>query len=205
MPDIVYTIGHSNHPIEEFLRLLKTHDITAVADARSHPFSRLHPQFNRERLQVDLQRVSIAYVFLGKELGARADNPDCYVDGKVQYDLLARTPLFQEGLGRLVQGAKKHRIALVCAEKDPLTCHRAILVCRHLESRGIQAHHILEDGRIENQDQALSRLIRELGLAENDLFRNREEIIQNAYELRGQEIAYARVDSAQALAGKARD
>ena len=190
MPDFVYTIGHSNHPTEKFIELLTAHNVTAVADVRSHPYSRFNPQFNRERLRADLRTAGMAYAFLGRELGARSEDPACYVNGKVQYDLLARMPLFQEGLLRLVQGVDSHRIALMCAEKDPLTCHRAILVCRHLAAHGIGAQHILEDGRVESHDAALSRLLRELGLDENDLFRTRDEVVLEAYGRRGQQIAY---------------
>lgn len=190
MPDFVYTIGHSNHPIDRFIELLATHNVTAVADVRSHPYSRFNPQFNRERVRADLRTAGMACAFLGRELGARSEDSSCYVNGKVQYDLLVRTPLFQEGLSRLVQGIDSYRIALMCAEKDPLICHRAVLVCRHLATHGIGAQHILEDGRIESHEAALSRLLAELGLDENDLFRTREKVILEAYDQRGQQIAY---------------
>jgi uncharacterized protein (DUF488 family) len=191
MPDFVYTIGHSNHSIEKFVELLTAHNVTAIADVRSRPYSRINPQFNREKLRADLRTAGIAYAFLGRELGARSADPSCYVKGKVQYDLLARTPLFQEGLSRLVQGLASHRIAMMCAEKDPLTCHRAILVCRHLAAHGVGAQHILEDGRVESHDAALSRLMAELRLEEQDLFRGRDEVVLEAYERRGKQIAYS--------------
>ncbi len=202
MPEVVYTIGHSNHSTERFIKLLIAHKITAVADVRSHPHSRFNPHFNRETLRADLKNAELAYVFLGRELGARPEDPGCYVDGSVQYDRLARTPLFQEGLVRLAQGASRYRIALMCAEKDPLTCHRTILVCRHLAAQGIGAQHILEDGRIESHDAALSRLLAELGLAESDLFRNRDEVILDAYDQRGKQIAYSLHVSAEEVAGR---
>jgi uncharacterized protein (DUF488 family) len=191
MPDVIYTIGHSTHSTERFIELLTAHSITAVADVRSHPYSRFNPQFNREGLRADLSKAGLAYVFLGRELGARSEDPTCYVDRKVQYDLLAHTHLFQEGLSRLVQGVSRHRIALMCAEKDPLTCHRAILVSRHLVSQGIGVQHILEDGRIESHDVALSRLMAELGLDEQDLFQDRDDVILEAYDRRGKQIAYS--------------
>jgi uncharacterized protein (DUF488 family) len=190
MADLVYTIGHSTHSTEKLVELLAGHDVTAVADVRSQPYSRINPQFNRERLRADLKTAGIAYVFLGRELGVRSDDRSCYVEGKVQYDLLARTAPFQEGLTRLAQGIRNHRIALMCAEKDPLTCHRAILVCRHLAGLGIGAQHILEDGRLESHDDALTRLLAELGIAQRDLFRSRDELIVEAYSRRGQQIAY---------------
>lgn len=191
MPELVYTIGHSTHSMARFIELLQTHAITAVADVRSHPYSRFNPQYNRENLQAELKGANLAYVFLGRELGARPEDESCYVDGKVHYDRLARTARFREGLARVTQGMCSHRIALMCAEKDPLTCHRTILVCRHLAEQGIEARHILEDGRLESHAEAVARLLNELELPERDLFRSRDEIVADAYELRGREIAYS--------------
>jgi uncharacterized protein (DUF488 family) len=190
MNNTIYTIGHSTHSAQTLIDLLTRYDITAVADVRSHPYSRMNPQFNKKGFQRDLKTAGIAYVFLGRELGARSEDRSCYVNGKVQYDLLAQTVLFQEGLDRLCQGMNTHRIALVCAEQDPLTCHRAILVCRHLVARGVAAQHILKDGRLESHDEALKRLLAELGLPEHDLFRARDEVMAEAYLRRGQQIAY---------------
>jgi uncharacterized protein (DUF488 family) len=188
----VYTIGHSNHSIEKLIQLLTLHRVNAVADVRSQPYSRFNPQFKREAFSRSLDGAGIAYVFLGRELGARSANDACYIDGKVQYDLLARTSLFQAGLARVVEDAARERVALMCAEKDPLTCHRAILVCRHLQARGITAQHIREDGRLESHDDALVRLLSEHGIEEPDMFRNREDLIAEAYRRRGQQIAYAK-------------
>ena len=176
--------------------LLRLHGITAIADVRSSPYSRMNPQFNRDSFSDLLRDCEIAYLFLGRELGARSKDRSCYNQGKVQYDLLARTDLFQAGLDRVTHGMRSHRVALLCAEKDPLTCHRTILVCRHLVTRGIVVRHILEDGRIETHEEALSRLLAEHGLPERDLFRDRSEIIEQAYSERGEKIAYAVQDSA---------
>ena len=171
--------------------LLRLHGITAIADVRSSPYSRMNPQFSRDSFSNLLTACEIAYVFLGRELGARSKDRSCYSQGKVQYDLLARTHLFQAGLDRVIHGMRTHRVALLCAEKDPLTCHRAILVCRHLVTRGVVVRHIIKDGRIENHEVALSRLLAEHGLPERDLFRNRSEMIEQAYLERGDKISYA--------------
>jgi uncharacterized protein (DUF488 family) len=109
---ILYSIGHSNHPIDEFLRLLMTAGITAIADVRSRPFSRRNPQFNKNRLAATLAEHGIAYVFLGRELGARSEDPSCYEGGKVQYARLMATALFNSGIERVVAGAGKYRVAL---------------------------------------------------------------------------------------------
>jgi len=187
----VYTLGHSNHSLAAFIALLKRHGIDAIADVRSRPYSRFHPQFNREPLKTELKKSAIAYVFLGRELGARSEDPACYENGKVQYGRLARTPQFREGLERVRTGAATKRIALLCAEKDPLQCHRTILVSRHLAEQGVEVHHILADGDVETHPQAVLRLKRQLGIPELDLFRSAAELDEEAYERQGERIAYA--------------
>ena len=190
MREDVYTIGHSTHAIEKFIQLLLQHGITAVGDVRSQPYSRVNPQFNREPLRNALKSCGIAYVPLGKELGARTDDRSCYCHGKVQYDRLARTEPFRHGLERVKEGARTHRIALMCAERDPLQCHRSILVARHLLAEDMQVKHILADGRIEQHDQAMVRLASSLRLPADDMFRSKEEITAEAYRLQGEAIAY---------------
>ncbi len=186
----IYTIGHSTHAIEWFIQLLRSHAITALGDVRSAPYSRRNPQFNREPLGEALKEAGISYVFLGEDLGARSKDPSCYRDGRVDYELLARTELFHSGLERVREGARTHRIALMCAEKDPLDCHRTILVARNLVEQGVTVSHILSDGSVESHDQSMSRLMQMLRIGENDLFRSREDAIQDAYRKRSEAIAY---------------
>ena len=190
----VFTIGHSNHEFAKLLRLLRQHGVTAVADVRSAPYSRRYPQFSREPLEKALAEAGITYVFLGKELGARSDDPRCYENGSVKYDRLARTELFRSGLDRVERGIATHTISLLCAEKEPLDCHRTILVSRHLEARGVTVVHILEDGRLEPHAQTVARLLASLQEPEADLFRSREEILSEAYEKWGDRIAYTRTE-----------
>lgn len=197
MLNVVYTIGHSTHPIEKLIQLLTGHQVTGIADVRSHPYSRFNPQFNRETLSAALAIAGISYLFMGRELGARPEDRACYVDGTVDFDHLACSVLFREGIKRIVEEAKKQRIALLCAEKDPLACHRAILICRYLVTQGVAIHHILEDGTLESHDRALTRLLKELKLPEEDLFRNRDDFILEAYDRRGRKIAYTEKNRTQ--------
>ena len=167
---VLYTIGHSNHTAQQLIDLLSMHTISAVADVRSSPYSRYNPQFNREAFQQSLRSVDIEYVFLGKELGARSIDSSCYVNGYVQFNLLTKNKIFTAGIERLIQGMQSFRIALLCAEKDPITCHRMILICRSLRSTGMSIQHILNDGSLENNTNAELRLMTELNIQTNDLF-----------------------------------
>jgi len=188
---VAYTIGYSTHTLEEFISLLEQHGITAVVDVRSAPYSRL-PHFNREALQAALKVEGIDYVFMGRELGARREEPECYADRQVVFERVAGLPLFQEGLSRLQEGAKKYLIALMCAEKEPLNCHRAVLVCRHLKRLGFHIRHILADGSVEDHERTERRLLQQTGVAA-DLFEQHltdSDLIERAYSERGKQIAY---------------
>lgn len=186
----IYTIGHSNHPIHHFLDMLAANEITALADVRSMPYSRHNPQFNKDALASELKKKCIAYVFVGKELGARSDDPSCYEGGQVRYDRLASTPMFKAGIDRVLNGNEKYRVALMCAEKEPLDCHRTLLVSRALEDRGATILHILSDGSIEPQKKTMSRLLDLVGLPQEDMFRSRSELVDAACKLRERKIAY---------------
>ena len=199
----IATIGHSTLTTEAFLKLLHANGVTAICDVRSSPYSRMNPQYNREPLRDALQKHEIAYFFLGKELGARPDDPSCYKDHRVQYALLEKTALFREGLEKVYEIRKQYHAALMCAEKDPLSCHRTILVSRALIKTGVRIEHLLADGTTETHEQAMTRLLQELGLPEMDMFRTQDEIIDEAYRRRGEEIAYEeKTDPASAVLHK---
>ena len=193
-PSVLFTIGHSTHEWVEFVALLQKHAVTAVADVRSQPSSRL-TQYVKAELQAGLKEAGIDYVFLGRELGARRDEPQCYDDGRAVYERIADLPAFREGLDRIVRGLQKHRIALMCAEKEPLDCHRTVLICRHLRDHQFPIRHILADGSLEDHEATERRLLRitntERTLFEPDL--TEEELLNQAYQTRGREIAYRAV------------
>jgi uncharacterized protein (DUF488 family) len=193
----VFTIGHSNHPFEKFSELLRRHNIAALADVRSAPYSRSNPDFNREFLKTKLGECGIAYAFLGRELGARPEGAQFYRQGRVQYRVLAQSPLFRAGLDRVLKGAQTQRLALLCAEKEPLECHRTLLVSRELVALGASVVHIHADGTLETYAAAMNRLIKILGLPEEDLFRSREEMIADACAMQEERIAYVNEDLRQ--------
>lgn len=185
----LFTVGHSVHTIEAFIALLKRHAVNALCDVRSSPYSRYSPQFNREPLKEDVLKQGIAYIYLGAELGPRSSDPSCYENGKVQYRRLAEKEIFQQGLARLCKGLETYRIALMCAEKDPLTCHRMLLICRNLREN-IIIRHILEDGSLEDNRDTEMRLMKMLKIDPADLFSTEEEQIQRAYDIQADKVAY---------------
>lgn len=186
----VYTIGHSTQTIEHFIESVRSHSVTAIADVRSVPLSRFTPQFNREALTRSLRREDIAYVFLGRELGARSTDPANYLDGVVQYDRLAQTPEFQAGLDRLELGRNAERIAIMCAEQEPLECHRTVLVSEELRKRGIPVRHIHSDGTLEPHEDAIHRLMVSFGLDQPDLLHSEEQLAHEALKRQEKRIAY---------------
>lgn len=189
-PNTVLTIGHSTHSASTFLSLLQRHGVTTVADVRSTPLSRFTPQFNLGALRSSLRDVDIKYVFLGEELGARTKDIACYVDGRVQYDRLARTSAFTRGIGRLLKGTRTERIAIMCAEQEPLDCHRTVLIAQVLTERGITIHHVHGDGGIESHTMALRRLMAKFGLNEDDLLYTPTQRLQEALSRQEYRIAY---------------
>lgn len=186
----ILTIGHSNHPIERFIALLRAHDVTALADVRSMPYSRFNPQFTRKALERSLREAGITYVFLGKELGARSEDPSTYDKGRVSYDRLSRTESFREGIARVKKGAIEHTIALMCAEKEPLECHRTLLVSQALERDRVSVAHILANGSLESHHDSLIRLLGVVGLPKEDLFRSQDELITEACMKQEIKVAY---------------
>ena len=209
MENVIYTVGHSNQDVASFVERLNQHGITAIADVRSAPYSQFCPQFNREPLAMALSEVGIAYVDLGREFGARRIEPECYVDGRVHFLIAASTSGFRQGILRVLRGLQDYRIALMCAEKEPLGCHRMALVGRALSGGfqqigppdseplvsesgplPIEVRHILDDGTCETHAATESRLLQEYGFPERDLFRTRSELLADAYERHEEKTSY---------------
>ena len=186
----VFTVGHSNHTPETFIALLRLYRITAIADVRSSPVSRFAPHFNKDAITRLLANDHITYVFLGNYLGARPKDPMCFRNGTIDFSTLCQTDYYQEGLERVRKGASRFNIALMCTEKDPIQCHRTILVCRHLRTKDTIIKHILEDGELEDNRDSERRLMDTLHIAATDLFKSHEDLVEEAYDKQGERIAY---------------
>lgn len=140
----IYTIGHSDHPITDFIALLKKHAITCLCDIRSTPYSKRQPQFNAENLKRELVKNGIRYLYLGKELGGL----------RTDYDKVRESEEFKRGVMRVAEElAKGETLVLMCAEKDPADCHRSRLVAPGLTAASIEVRHILYDGALASERQ----------------------------------------------------
>lgn len=144
----VYTIGHSNHPLDMFLSLLERHGIRTLVDVRSQPYSRYVTHFNREELESAVERRQIKYVFGGDELGGRPIGDEFYdAQSHVRYARVAASLWFRAGIEALLDEAVLAKTAILCSEEDPTGCHRHLLIARVLAEQGVPVRHIRADGR----------------------------------------------------------
>lgn len=196
----IYSIGHTNHTIDKFILMLRKQNINCIVDVRSTPFSKYTPQFNKDTLQKSLNIRGIHYLHMGKEFGARRDSTLLYSkEGYLDFEKARQDVDFLSGVERLKDGCEKgFRIALMCTEKDPLDCHRAIMVSKGLKDNGFNVRHILPDNTIQSQEKIEERLLDKyfpdrfqisfstyLGERKTE-----EEMIDEAYQKRNAEIGY---------------
>lgn len=186
----VWTVGHSTLSIIEFLEILCRQKITAIADVRSSPASRRYPHFNRDELKLSLKGAGIAYVFLGEELGGRPKISRLFTDGVADYEKMAVEPHFLQGLDRVIKGSRDFNIALMCSERNPMHCHRCLLVGRALSYRGIEVLNIAGN-RVLSQPEIEERLLEVQMQQGEDLFLSSDEQISNAYRGWSLKVAYS--------------
>lgn len=192
-----FTIGHSNHEASHFIELLKIHKINCLGDVRSSPYSKFTPQFNKENLDADLKRENILYVYLGNKLGGRYLDPALlYSNGVVNYNKVMEQEEFCAGINNVIGNIKKgFKIALMCAEKNPLDCHRFLLVARALSNKGVRMKHILEDGKVVLNEDLEKQLLQKYK-SEFDQFSlfqeslSEKKTIEEAYQRRNQEVGF---------------
>jgi uncharacterized protein (DUF488 family) len=151
----IYTIGHSNHTQDQFLNLLTDAKIEVLADVRSNPNSRWAPFANRDSLKEILESTRIQYIYLGDVLGGRPSDSDSYdyQTGKADYRAIQEKEYFRHGISRLLEGMKRYRVCIMCAEEDPTSCHRNLLVAESLRQAGVKVFHIRGDGRIQTDEE----------------------------------------------------
>ena len=193
----ILTVGHSNHSAQTFINLLIRHGVNEIIDVRSAPYSRYTPQFNYEGIQRMLEEIGIGYTYLGGELGGRPADRSCYdAEGRVQYDRVATTDTFEDALHMVMRLADENCSALLCTEKEPLECHRTMLVARALEDQGNSIAHIMADGSLEAHEDTMTRLLESHKLPpQGDMFRSRAEVIAEALDRQARKFAYVQTNS----------
>jgi uncharacterized protein (DUF488 family) len=191
----LFTVGHSILEFTSFAQLLKGCGVELVADVRSLPQSARLPHFSQPALEKLLGEEHISYLFLGEELGGRPDDADAYHrNGVVNYEARRKSYAFQSGLERLLKALEGQSVALMCAEEDPLECHRFLMICPELVKLGVHAQHIRKGGQIETQESAENRLLAVNGFASvaaETLFpQARSESLEDAYRLQAVKFAF---------------
>lgn len=168
---MIYSIGHGAKKIEVFLSELNSYWISYLVDVRTSPYSKYNPQFNREILKNDLERLGITYIYLGDSLGGLPSDRSCYIDGKVDYDIIKEKDFFKEGLKRLIiANAKNLNVAIMCSESKPEECHRSKLIGQELLKQNISLHHIISADKTKEQTTVMNELTKGKGVV--DLFGN---------------------------------
>ena len=195
----LFSIGHSNIPAERFIGLLRHAGVNAIADVRSTPFSRRFPWFSGKNLAATLTQHGMTYLAHGDTLGGRPRDAALYRDGVADYEAMARQPDFQMGLDRLLADAARSRVCLMCAEREPLDCHRCLLVARSLAERGLTIGHILHDGTVEPHAATEQRLLALTGASDDLFVTGQGERLAAAYRRRARAVAFRATAGAKSV------
>jgi uncharacterized protein (DUF488 family) len=193
------TIGHSNIPAERFVGLLRGAGVNAIADVRSTPASRRFPWFAGKNLATRLQQENMLYAAFGGALGGRPRDPSLYREGIADYEAMAKEPEFCAGLERLLSLAARQRVCLMCAEREPLDCHRCLLVARSLAEHGLTVGHILHDGTVEPHAATEQRLLALIGTSDDLFVTGQDERLAAAYRRRARAAAYRATAGAKSV------
>jgi uncharacterized protein (DUF488 family) len=191
----LFTLGHSNQEMSDFLGTLLRHEIKLVCDVRSRPGSFRFPQFNREPLEARLTAAKIRYEFCGEQLGGRPLDPQFYLaNGLVDYSKRRTAPAFLEAIDKALALSRDRKTAILCAEEDPLHCHRFLLICPALVARGVAPVHLRRGGAAETQRDAEDRLLQLHGFADvtsDSLFAHgRESALEDALRLQSEQYGF---------------
>lgn len=199
-----FTIGHSTHEADDFIKLLKLNRVEWLVDVRSIPYSQHNPQYNKENLKAILENNHVSYVYMGNLLGARYNNPNMYFDDKEMADFrkVRNSVGFKHGIDKIVNGISKGlNLCLMCSEKDPFDCHRFVLISCALARKGVLVNHILENGDVITNEALEDRLLLKYKIEYGNamLFeatKTKEEAIEEGYEKRNRDIGYVKADVA---------
>lgn len=185
----VFTIGHSNHQPRDLIGMIRAAGGGLIVDVRSSPYSRYMSQFNREAFAHSLEEAGLGYSYLGDSLGGRPATVGTMTNGVVDYEKVATTPVFSSGIEALEGLMTTATPVLLCAEGEPLECHRCLLVGRHLHEKGLVVAHIRKDGAVEPHEQTVKRLV-ESFFPHPDLLMSPEEMVADLYRRQNMSTGY---------------
>lgn len=196
----IYTIGHSNYPVERLIDMLKHYNIDTVVDIRGTPYSKYNVQYNKEVIEHTLKEAGFIYIYMATELAAKRINKISYnEEGYSDFEKVVNEESFKNGIQRLKNGVLKgYKIALLGAMQDPIRCHRSILVGRELIKYGFNVKHILDDYKLASQKDLEQNLLDKYFMDRNQITidnllgnsKSEEELIKDAYRLANKEIGY---------------
>ncbi|MBP3423720.1 MAG: DUF488 domain-containing protein [Alistipes sp.] len=165
MDSTLFSIGHGNKSIEEFINELRSFDISYLVDIRTSPYSKWNSHFNQSEIQNSLSNAGIRYVYMGDTLGGLPKDSSCYTEGRIDYTKMATKKTFLDGLERLVVASQKGiRLAIMCSESEPEMCHRSKLIGQVLIKRNILINHIVGPNRAVSQIDIINILTKGNGI-----------------------------------------
>lgn len=196
----IYTIGHSNYPLEKLIDMLKYYDVNCVVDIRGTPYSKYNVQYNKESIATSLKEAGFLYIYMAKEFAANRENKSSYnKEGYSDFEKVITEKDFVNGIERLKLGCEKgYKIALLGAMQEPIRCHRSILVGRALCKNKFKVNHILDDYSIDSQENIEESLLNKYYSSRNQITIdelmgkqiNEKEMIEEGYRLANREIGY---------------
>ena len=194
----IYTIGYTAFSIDEFIEVINSYGVNCVIDVRSSPFSAYYSDYNKDSLENVLKQHNILYRNYQKEFGARQTNPVFYSGDIVDFEKFIKSEQFMDGVSKVTKGIERgYTFALMCAEKDPINCHRSIMLGRGFSDCGFMVRHIISKTEYETQQEIEERL---LEMYHQDRFQlslfcegsSEAGLISDSYKKRNLEIGYNR-------------
>jgi uncharacterized protein (DUF488 family) len=202
MPEL-FTVGYTSFTLPQMLEVISDYGIDVVVDVRSNPFSAHYPDYNKNIFESVLRKHKISYHNYAEEFGAQQTDIKYYSkDGYLDFELFAKSEPFLKGFARIDESVKSgDSVMLMCAEKDPAQCHRAVMISKVFANNGYDVKHLLQDGTIKSQSDIETQLLdkyfpnrMQQSIFEDDV--SEKELIARAYQRRNSEIGY-RIEDAK--------
>ena len=146
----VFTIGHSHHSLEEFIKLLKDAGVEILIDIRNRPWNPFIPSFSKETMKMDLFGRGIVYFFMGNRLGLTpSDKSFINIDETVNYEKYEKSEDFVSAINWIIDRSREGQVCLMAGQANPFQCHRHWLLGQSLLAKGVSVIHLMDDGTKE--------------------------------------------------------